>query len=43
MKKRQDLIGFLLILGLTVLYSWMTERDNHPFNDVKSVQVWQNS
>jgi|JI10StandDraft_1071094.scaffolds.fasta_scaffold833342_1 hypothetical protein len=41
MKKRQDLIGFLLILGLTVLYSWMVERDNHPFNDVDYVQVEQ--
>jgi hypothetical protein len=40
MKKRQDLIGFLLILGLTVLYSWMVDRDSHPFNDVK---VEQNS
>jgi len=41
MTKKHDLFGFLIILILTVVYSWMVERDNHPFNDVDYVQVEQ--
>ena len=39
MTKKHDLFGFLIILILTVVYSWMTERDSHPFNDQQKIEV----
>lgn len=29
----------LIIFSLLALFAWMSERDSHPFNDVKYVQV----
>jgi len=39
MTKKHDLIGYLAIIILTVVYSWMTERDSHPFNDSQKIEV----
>ena len=33
----------LIICSLMALFAWMTERDNHPFNDLQYVQVEEQS